>query len=245
MPSKATYHDLLAAVALTVNALEGTDPVALQTVYAKRPLTDEDFDSSIVPMNAIRDRILNAEQRLVLSIANSDDPFWRAEIGSVTDTILNGALVPDSDINGDTIVGAYGAVLDAQDQTQICSKMDIELLRNRQNASSLWIMQQYNYAFIGDKVIHTRPNGVVVQVCVYDFNAQTAAFDADDPILLPDALVPAYIAGGVAGLVRDDEFMEQAQLYAQYFNNVNDAILKNRTSVSDLATMVVPQELQR
>lgn len=244
MASTCTYHDCAAAIALRVNALVGTDPVELQQTYTARPLTDELFDSSIFPFGAVRDTLLNAEQRLVLSIANSDDPFWRAEIGSKTDPILNGGVVPDADENGVTIVGAYGAVLDSEDQTKVCSKMDVELLRMRDLAPNLWIMEQYNYAFIGDVVLHTRPS-VVVQVCIYDFLAQQNAFDADMPILLPDALVPAYIAGGVAGLVRDDEFMQQAGLYAQYFNGVNSALLQEKVSVSDLATMPVPQGLQR
>ncbi len=244
MASTATYHDVAAAIGLRINALAATDPVELQQVYSQRPLTDEVFDSSIFPFSAVRDTLLNAEQRLVLSIANSDDPFWRAEIGSKTDPIFNGGEVPDADENGVTIVGAYGAVLDSADQTKVCSKMDVELLRMKDLAPNLWIMEQYNYAFVGDVVLHTRPS-VVVQVCIYDFLAQQNAFDADEPILLPDALVPAYIAGGVAGLVRDDEFTNQAGLYAQYFNNVNEAILSNKTSVSDLATMPVPQGLQR
>ena len=242
--ASVTYHDLLAAVALRVNALEGTDPVALQQVYAKRPLTDEDFDSSIVPMNAIRDAILNAEQRICLSIGNSDDPFWRAEIGSRTDPLVSGADIPDSDQNGVTIVGAYGAVVDGANPSLILSKMDIELLRMRALAPNLWLMDQYNYAFIGDTLIHTRPTAIV-QVCVYDYAAQVAAFDGDEPMLLPDVLTPALIAGGVAALVRDDEFMQQANLYAEYFNGVNTAILSNKASVSDLATMPVPQGLQR
>lgn len=242
--SSATYHSIAAAVGLRCNALSGTDPVELQQVYSQRPLTDEMFDSSIFPFGAIRDTILNAEQRLVLSIANSDDPFWRAEIGSKTDPLANGDVVPDLDENGVTIVGAYGAVLDSADQTKVCSKMDVELLRMRDLAPNLWVMPQYNYTFVGDVVLHTRPL-VVVQVCVYDFLAQQNAFDADDTILLPDALVPAYIAGAMAGLVRDDEFIQQSSLYAQYFASVNQAILVERTSVSDLATMPVPQGLTR
>jgi hypothetical protein len=98
----------------------------------------------------------------------------------------------------------------------------------------LWPIPLYNYTMDGNGIFHTRTT-VTVQVCVYDYADQVAAFDANDTMLLPDALAPALIAGGMAGLVRDDEFVQQAQLYAAYFNATEAAIRSGLTSVSQVA----------
>jgi hypothetical protein len=209
MSSSCTYHELLAGCAITVNALVGTDPVELQTTYSSRPLTDEMFNSSIWPMNAIRDRILNAEQRLAQDIASVGNHPWRANLISQTRALFSGENMPATDVDGKSIIGIYGAVLDGDNPT---------------------IMPLYNYVMDGNGIIHTR-NTVIVQVCVYDYATQQAAFDADETMLLPDALAPALIAGGVAGLVRDDEFMAQGQFYAQIFNSAEQAIRSGLTSV--------------
>ena len=237
MASTATYHDILAGVALRINALKGTDPVALQITYSTRPLTDELFDSSIFPMDAIRDSILNAEQRLAAVIANTGNHPWRTFLGGPSETtvLMNGDLMPSIDVNGVGIIGIYGSVLDVDDPTLICTEQPVEVLRRRQLTPNLWIIPAYNYSLDGNGIIHTRPNGVTVQVCVYDYATQQAAFDANEPILLPDVLAEALICGGVAGLVRDDEFTTQASLYVQYFNAAEQSIISGLTSVSQLA----------
>lgn len=52
---------------------------------------------------------------------------------------------------------------------------------------------------------------------MYDADDQTTIFDANGPMLLSDSLAEAVICGGCAMLVRDDEFMAQAQIWANYF----------------------------
>jgi|SRR5215831_12569453 len=232
-----TYHDIAAAAALRINALSGTDPSELEVTYAKRPLVAADFDSSIIPFGAIKDTILNAEQRLATAIADTGNHPWRANLISQTAPLFSGADMPANDVNGKSIIGIYGAVLDGENPTLICTEPDfqpVETIRRWQLNTGLWIMPLYAYSMDGNGIIHTR-NTVIVQCCVYDYATQAAAFDADQNILLPDVLAPAYIAGAVAGLVRDDEFMAQAQLYAQYFTGVETAIKSGLTSVSQVS----------
>ena len=228
------YHDILAATALRINGLVGTDPVALETTYSSRPLVVSDFQSSIFPMSAIRDAILNAEQRLATAIADTGNHPWRSNILSETALLASGSLMPAVDVNGVSIIGIYGSVLDGADTTIVCTEQPMEVLRRRQLAPSLWIVPAYNYKMDGNGIVHTRTS-VKVQVCVYDYQAQQAAFDANDDMLLPDTLAEALICGGVAGLVRDDEFMQQAAHYAQYFTATEQTIRAGLTSVSQVA----------
>lgn len=66
-------HNLLAAAAININALVGTDPAELQVVYSTRPLTDELFQSSIRPMNSIRDSLVQATGVLAQAIGLSGE----------------------------------------------------------------------------------------------------------------------------------------------------------------------------
>ena len=102
-----SYHDLLAEVAVRINALgnpdiaewNATSPAGLQSVYMQRPLTDEMFGSSIFPMNSLRSAIIEAEGNLATAIAFSNNASQRAFISSVTHALSSGDLVPTTDIN--------------------------------------------------------------------------------------------------------------------------------------------------
>jgi len=54
---------------------------------------------------------------------------------------------------------------------------------------------------------------------VWDADVQTAIYDQNGDFTLADSLVEAVICGGCAALVRDDEFLQQSQLWAQYFQS--------------------------
>jgi len=237
MPSTITYHDILAAAGLRVNALVGTDPSELEVTYSKRPLVAADFESSIIPFDAFKFTILNTEQRLSTAIADTGNHPWRANLISLTKPLFCGEDMPADDLNGKPIIGIYGAVVDADNPTLICTEPDIqpvETIRRWMLNKNLWIMPLFAYSMDGNGIIHTR-NQVQVQCCVYDYAAQSEAFDANEPILLPDVLAPAYIAGTVAGLVRDDEFMAQSQLYAQFYAATEQMIRSGLTSISQVA----------
>ncbi len=219
MSGTLTYHDLLAAVSIRVNALEGTDPVELQVSYSTRPLIDEMFDSSIFPMNAIRDAIIEAEGKMAGAIALSGNRTLRAQLRAVSDPLASGAALP-TDVTGlltarPPIIGNLGAVLDGDDGT-LCTPQPVAVVRNRLLSPLIYLAPAYYFAIDGATIIHTRTT-VTLECCVYDATVQTNLFDANDPILLPDALAEAYINGAIAILVRDDEFVQQASQAANYF----------------------------
>ena len=211
-----TYHDIAAAVGLRVNALVGTDLVELQVTYSQRPLTDEVFDSSIYPFGAVRDAILNAEQKLAEAIAFSADRTLRAYLRSETAALTSGADLPSLDSASDPIIGNFGAVLDGSDQTKVLTRMPVAVVRNRLLAPGIYLVPAYQYALASGQIIHTRTT-VILECCVYNAATQANLFDADEDILLPDTLAEAYINGALAMLVRDDENTQQASIFAGYF----------------------------
>ncbi len=175
-----TYHDICAAVALRINALDGTDAVALQTTYSSRPLTDEMFVSSIFPFNAIRDAILNAEQKLATAIGFSADRSLRAYLASVTGTLANGAQLPSLDASSNPIVGNFGAVRDATAARKLTRK-PVAWVENYLSAPGIYLVPLYHYALDSGSILHTRTT-VTMECCVYNAQTQTDAFDADEDI---------------------------------------------------------------
>lgn len=214
----------MAAVALRINALgnvdlpqfNATDAAGLQVVYTQRPLTNEMFGSSIFSFNSIRDAILNAEQKLCQAIARSSDRVLRSYLRSTTSPLSSGSTLPTLDVNGVEIIGNFGAVIDATNNNLLCTKQPVAVVRRRLQSSTLYLISGAQYALDGTRIIHTQTN-VVLECCIYSQSQQQQRFDADESILLPDVLAEAYINGALAMLMRDDEFTQQAQIFAGYF----------------------------
>lgn len=212
-----TYHDLMSAVAIRISALDGSDAPALQETYSTRPLTNALFQSTIFPFNAIRDAIIEAEGKLCQAIGKSTDRVLRSYIGSQTVGLASGDELPTLDENGVNIIGDFGAVIDSEDATLLCTRMPLKVVERRNLAPSLWLLDGAMYAMDGTRIIHSQES-VVLECCVYDGATQTTAFDQDSTILLPDTLAEAYINGALAMLMRDDEFVAQATQFANYFS---------------------------
>lgn len=216
MSNTVHYHDILAAVAVRINALQGTDPAELQITYSQRPLTDEVFQSTIFPMNANRDAILNAEQKLANAISLSADRTLRTFLRSVTEPLATGNALPKFDFEGNPIIGNFGAVLDGADQSIMVTRMPVAVVRNRVLAPDIFLAPAYYFALDGVRLIHTRDT-VILECCVYNAETQTSRFDFNETMLLPDSMSEALICGACAMLVRDDEWVQQAQQWAAYF----------------------------
>lgn len=208
-------HNLLAAAAIRINALVGTDPVELQVTYSTRPLTDELFQSSILPMNSIRDSLVQATGKLAQAIGLSGDRVLRSYLRGISDGLVSGAQLPSIDANDTPFIGNFGGAIDGSDGTSL-TKMPVAVVRNRLLAPLLYLAPAYYFALTPDQFLHTRTTAKLFG-CVWDADAQTALYDQNGNFPLADSLIEAVICGGCAMLVRDDEFNEQASRWAGYF----------------------------
>lgn len=223
------YQTILAAVALRVNALVGATVAALETTYTTSPLTSANFQSTIFPFTAIKNAILNAEEKLAQRIANNADDPLRQYMADVTASLATPATLPSVSTNSKPIIGIWGAVRDATSGI-VCTQMPLDLVRRRAASTNL-VIPVWWFNITGGRIEHTRTN-VAIECCVYSRTDQSTAFDADGDILLADALEPDYISEALAILVRDDEFMAQAQLYA---SRANGSPIGNLTTVEGVA----------
>jgi hypothetical protein len=228
------YHDIVASVALRINALaDSTLPDELQTAFTTRPLTSANFDSSIFPFDDIKGAVKKAVATFKLAIANKGGHPWRNYPGlaSVTDFVNNGGDLPGQDENGLSIIGVWGTVFDATDNRRLIEAPLDQIMRS--NAlTTIYLLEQYKFKIDDQKLWHTRPiSRVKIKVCIYDGITEQEAIDNNDDMTLPDVLEPAVMSAAIGMLVRDDEFMGQAGMYAQYAGAWLDAIGSGLMSV--------------
>jgi len=227
----ASYHDILAAVALRVDALVGTQKTALQTTYTTRPLTASNFQSTIFPFADLKAGILCAEMQIANAVADTGNSPYRSYIKSQTGDLANGDEIPSIDENRVPIIGIYGAVRDADDSTIVYFEKSLpEIQRRNRNATTFYCVPVYYFRMDGTAIYHTGTN-VKIDCCVYDVDTQIGAIDADGAILFP-TLEHLYVDGGLKRCVRDDEFVAQSGLFSSNFEDELMAIRKGLTSVS-------------
>lgn len=209
------YQAIFAATALRVNALVGALAPALETSFTTSPLTTAEFQSSIFPFTAIKYAVINGEEKLVIKTANNPDDPNRQYLANTTAALTNPSTLPSLSANSKPIIGAWGAVRDGSNGT-VCSQMPLDIVRRR--AASTQVIPVYWSNITSGRIEHTRTS-VIVECCTYSRSDQLTIFSANGNILLSDALEPDYIEEALGILVRDDEFMEQAKLYAMQAQN--------------------------
>ncbi len=227
------YNNVVRQAALRINAITGAVAATLETNYIANPVAS--FQSAIFPKTAIYDAVITTEEKLATAIADTGDHPYRSYLLSETATLATGDDMPATDASGVPIIGIYGSVMDAVDESYICTEQPTEVVRRWKSLSSYLKIGVYYYAMDGNGITHTRADGVKVQVCVYSASVQRTSLAANGNILLADALEEAYVAGTVASLVRDDEFTGQAAVYRNYFNETINSIRGGLTSVPSVA----------
>lgn len=214
-------HDLLAAVALRINALDGTDAAELQTTYSQRPLADEMFQSSIFPMGDMIAALNWAQGKLAEQIAFSDKRTQHAYLKSLTSPMPSGSDLPNTDASNNPIIGNFGACLDAADITKQLTRKSVPFVQNILSSSNNYLVELYHYALGSGYILHTRGN-VKLECYIYNSTNRLDDFIYNENMLLADSLAEAVICGACAMLVRDDEFNEQASRWAGYFKATLD-----------------------
>lgn len=181
-----TYHNLLRRIAYNTGALRGERTPELATSYAV-PLTPAELAESAHPFQALMDALLLAEEEFALAIASTGNHPWRAVLRAFTAALADKAVIPAVDAGGKSIVGVYGYVRDAADDTPLV-EMPLALIARRvRNANNHYLLPVYWYKIDGAVIRHTRGT-VAIEVCSYDRAAQSLAIAANTAMLLPDAL---------------------------------------------------------
>lgn len=230
------YSTVIRGVAQRAGMLRGETTPGIQTSYNTTPLRQADLGDGPYPLTQLHDCVLQAEELLAMTIANTAGNSFRDYLLSFTDVITSGDVLPSTDANGVQIIGTWGGVFDGADPTVPCTPQPIEIVRRWLALSSYLKSSLYYYVLLGNQVLHTRAS-VVLQCCIYSRSAQSIELEANNDMLLPDVLESALVAGAVSMLVN----LPAAPTYRAYFNDVLGAIQAN-TIIPPMAVMKQVQE---
>lgn len=213
------YQQLLHDVGLRMNSLIGGQVAPLEATYATAVLTAANFKSADFPFTSFRDAILMAESQFAHAAAVSHDEHgtgnhtWRSSMADVTAALANGAVIPSTGSGGNSIIGAYGEVIDGTDGV-LMTRKPLEYVR-RIKAETWRTYPLHFYRIIGRRIFHTRTTAII-GVCVYNRVTQLAAWNAGGNMLLPDTAEPGIAALAVSLMTRDNAYAAQAAIYHTY-----------------------------
>lgn len=210
------YRYILRQASRSINAVTGTNKTDLEAAYTTSPLTATQIGNTNFTISMIIDKMLGVVGEIVHAYTSVPGHPFRAFNLSQTSNLANGAARPSVNSAALPIVGAFGTVRDATDQT-VCKKQPgqiIEAIRAGMTDQSL-TGSYYYYDWFEDRIIHTRTN-VVIDVCTWDLATQLALVAAGNAPI-PDVCMPLAVAGLVSELIVDDEFVQQAGIFRSYF----------------------------
>lgn len=229
-----TYNTILRQIALSVNAITGATPSALETSYSTVPLTSANFQSSILSFTALKDKMLDAESEIVTTIAATGDHPYRASLISQTGALVPGSLLQNN-AAGSPIIGVIGDVRDFA-TSQPCTKNELRQIQDRILNPTIWLVPVYWYCVSDRRIYHTTTS-VVVDVVTYSRPvADSLALTTN--ITLPDDAVPAYINGALMQCIRDDEFMAQGARFGERFNQWVAQVKSGYTSIDSTSQII-------
>jgi hypothetical protein len=211
-----SYNIILRQAALRINAIVGVTAAALETSYATTPLTTSEWQSPLFTLQSVKDALLIAEEQVAHAIASVREHPWRAYLDDTTAALSSGVDLPKLSANSKEIIGVWGGVYDTSDGAPLEEKPLAEVRRVKRNSGSRHLITPYYFAIDDKRIYHTRTQAYI-DCCVYDASAQATAINSNGTMLLPKAASPALLAGVLAQLTRDDEFVEQARVAAEMF----------------------------
>lgn len=216
---------------MAVNAITGATPALLETSYSTVPLTSSNFESSILPFTNLKDKMLNAEARLVTAIAYQANHPYRAPLTSQTSALTYGLVIPSTDSGGtNKIIGVYGAVRDSS-SGDVLLKGNLSQIRARvTNPGTMFLVDTGLFAIVDRRIYHTTTS-VVLDVVTYT-RPVADSLTLTNNVMLPDDAAPAYVQGMLEECIRDDEFMAQGQRFGSMFDKWVGRVLSSDSALT-------------
>lgn len=211
------YSQILRMAGMKANAIAGITAANIDSNYQVTPITNTQLGSADFPFSAIKDALVSVLGRIIRRYASVPNHPFRAFNLSQTGDIAHKGLIPSTDASSKPIVGVYGAIKDSSDG-EVLTKMPVQIIAGIvENPNSQLKGSYYHYEIIDDRLHHTRTNAKidVVTFSASDILANIPSGNAP----IPDACLDMAWTGLVSTLFVDDEFLGQAQMCGQYFEN--------------------------
>lgn len=216
------------------------------TDYLTLPLTTTVVEAPTWTLGMLFDLVADAHSDLAMAIASAIDSQgignhpWRVHFADVTANVANAANLPTVGSGGNTIIGALGRPYDTANTDQLMTMASAERVSAFTNNTAIFTNDPHLYHVNGTKVYHTTAN-VNFPVCVYERSAIATIVAANGNFgtgagsgTVPDPLVPALVAGGIAMASIEEELLAMAAPFATYYAAVLERIAAGRIDMPGL-----------
>lgn len=218
---------------LRIGAFQG-QTAAIEASYVKTDPTDDSVSAAFT-QTSFWDSLVVVEQEIATAVASNEDHSWRGVIQDVTSAVLNGGLIPTVGSSATAkVIGEYGDVKDSASPfrplRESLNADEISVFNS--NPNSMFTLDVFSYAFKKPRIYHTRTS-VVIDVCVYDFDARKTAIFADGELLFTEA-EGAYFSGLMSMLMNTDALLtELSKMYAPRYMEWLQAFRAGETAIKE------------
>lgn len=227
--------------AKVVNAITGTTKTALESAYLTSPLTATQVGNTDFTFSMLGDSLVAVLGRIVRAYASVPGHPFRTYNTSQTANIANKGAIPSVNSASKPIVGVYGAIRNAS-TGEAMTEQPIQIIRTIVDDTDNRLKGTYDhYKIVDGRLYHTATNAII-DVCTFSASDELVAFAANGNATIPDACLDLAVSGLVASLMIDDEFVAQASIHGQYFEN---CLAEMRNGAASFAPAPVHQSSQQ
>lgn len=212
------YDAIKREVALRLAQIAGSDQASLETSYTGAWASA--LDGAEVPASSVKQVILMIEKELAEVIGNSPEHPARTFLYGRSVDLANLASTPSVDENNVEFVGVFDSCADSDTNAPLTWQPTQTLA----DVSNTFFddTDLYYYNITGNQIRHTRPLAYL-QGCVWDYDMQSDAYDADETSPLPQFLANTWIAG-VCSSAAQVGWVDQAGATSMFTNMYQQGI---------------------
>jgi hypothetical protein len=185
-----SYLTIKRQAALRLAQIIGADQATLEAAYAGAWASA--LDGAEIPKSAFKDMILMIEKEMAQVIGNNPQHPARSLLYGRSEALANLASTPTVDDDGVEFVGVFDSAAD-EDTNAPLTWMPTQTLADYED-DFFNNVNLYNYNLTGNQFRHTRSTAYL-QGCVWDYDTQSAAYDADEDSPLPQACANMHVNG--------------------------------------------------
>jgi hypothetical protein len=217
----ATWDKIQRAVMLKANELNAADASTLASVYSVTTIGQTELNDRGIefPFAAINDALLDVGGQIVGRIGENVSSPYRSYFHDTTDSLTDGARMPEYSQAGHPVIGRIGSVRDST------TSEELEMVPRQvvKGADSITLkVSPHLYSIDGSRIWHTRTS-VVADVVVWESQVERYWLESSPRGIcpFPDALHPTLVNGALSILFRGAFNIEQAK----YWEAKYDAVL--------------------
>jgi hypothetical protein len=215
-----------------MNTIAGAQAITANASYVAVPFPAASTDSAAYPYQMILDACANAEAAVAQAVGQTANHPWRQYLYGATVTRMSGDPLAGTPPAATPGILGYGNVRSASGVV-LTEKPLEDIVRRNRNAGTFFTLPVYFYRMADNRIYHTLTSGTPavpapasLDYYKYDYeNTLTNVMAADAALLFPSSVIPAYIAGALSMLLKEDEYPGTAQHYTGLFQQLLTQII--------------------